>query len=206
MRDIDIDLFEVINPGGKHNQERIQALRKDWLSLLKQAERIVATANSDSHSANEQVAVPRTMVAMKSDSVVDFDQTEFIRSLKLGNAYGTTGPLLDISLSGAQMGGTFQGQRGQLSLKVDSASWIHVNQIKVQINGQTVDQYELNLGESHTLLVPLSFEKDSFVTVEVSGPATQDYQTVYPDLAPYAYSNPIYVDFDSNGKWQAPGL
>lgn len=206
VRDIDIDLFEVINPGGEHNEERIQALRKDWLSLLKQGERIVATANSDSHSASEQVAVPRTMVAMKKDSVIDFNQTEFIRSLKLGNAYGTTGPLLDISLSGAQMGGTFKGQRGQLSLKVYSASWIPVNQIKVQINGQTVDQYELNPGDSHTLLVPLSFEKDSFVTVEVSGPATRDYQAVYPDLAPYAYSNPIYVDFDSDGKWQAPGL
>ncbi len=206
VRDIDIDLFEVINPGGEHHQERIQALRKDWLSLLKQGERIVATANSDSHTANEQVAVPRTMVAMKNDSVIDFDQAEFIRSLKSGNAYGTTGPLLNISLSGAQMGGTFQGQRGQLSLKVDSVSWIPVNQIKVQINGQTVDQYKLNPGDSHTLLVPLSFDKDSFVTVEVSGPATQDYQAVYPDLAPYAYSNPIYVDFDSDGKWQAPGL
>ncbi len=206
VRDIDIDLFEVINPGGEHNQERIQALRKDWLSLLKQGERIVATANSDSHTASEQVAVPRTMVAMENDSVIDFNQSEFISSLKSGNAYGTTGPLLNISLSGAQMGGTFQGPRGQLSLRVDSASWITVDQIKVQINGLTVDQYKLNPGNSHTLLVPLSFDKDSFVTVEISGPATQEYQAVYPDLTPYAYSNPIYVDFDSDGKWQAPGL
>jgi len=104
------------------------------------------------------------------------------------------------------MGDTFSGQRGQLSLKIKSAEWIPVNLVKVQINGETVDQYELNEGSEHILLIPLSFDKDSFVTVEISGPASIDYQRVYPNLEPYAFSNPIYVDFDSDGEWQAPGL
>jgi len=205
-RDLDIDLFEVINPGGKHNNERIQALRLDWLSFVKQGERIVATANSDSHRSSEQVAVPRTMVAMNDDRIPNFKQSEFISSLKSGNAYGTTGPLIEVSLSGAKMGETFNGQRGQLSLKIKSANWIPINKAKIQINGITVDEYELNDGNQHSLLVPLSFEKDSFVTVEVSGPASLDYQRVYPDLEPYAFSNPIYVDFDDDGEWLAPGL
>ncbi len=205
-RDLDIDLFEVINPSDGQNNERIQALRLDWLSFLKQGEKIVATANSDSHHANEQVALPRTMVAMKDDRVEHFKQSEFLASLKSGNAYGTTGPILAISLSDVNMGDTFTGQRGQLSLKIVSADWIPVTNAKIQINGETVDEYELNSGTEHTLLIPLSFDKDSFVTVEVSGPATQDYQRVYPGLEPYAFSNPIYVDFDGNGKWQAPGL
>ena len=205
-RDLDIDLFEVINPGGEHNRERIEALRLDWLSFVKQGEKIVATANSDSHGSNEQVAVPRTMVAIADDRVTNFKQSEFLSSLKSGNAYGTTGPLLEISLSGATMGNTFSGQRGQLSLKIKSAEWIPVKVVKIQINGETVDQYELNEGSEHTLLIPLSFDKDSFVTVEISGPASIDYQRVYPNLEPYAFSNPIYVDFDSDGKWQAPGL
>jgi hypothetical protein len=205
-RDLDIDLFEVINPGGEYNRERIQALRRDWLSFVKQGEKIVATANSDSHSSSEQVAVPRTMVALADDRVSNFKQGEFLASLKSGNAYGTTGPLLEISLSGAKMGDTFSGQRGQLSLKIESAEWIPVSIAKIQINGETVDQYELNEGNEHVLLVPLSFDKDSFVTVEVSGPATIDYQRVYPNLEPYAFSNPIYVDFDGDGEWQAPGL
>jgi hypothetical protein len=206
VRDLDIDLFEVINPAGEGNRERTEALRLDWLSFVKQGEKIVATANSDSHSSSEQVAVPRTMVAITDDRVTSFKQSEFLASLKSGNAYGTTGPLLEISLSGATMGGTFSGRRGQLSLKIKSAEWIPVNLVKVQINGETVDQYELNKGSEHTLLIPLSFNKDSFVTVEMSGPASIDYQRVYPNLEPYAFSNPIYVDFDSDGKWQAPGL
>jgi len=206
IRDLDIDLFEVINPSRDHNKERIQALRLDWLSFLKQGEKIVATANSDSHRSSEQVAVPRTMVAIGDDRVTNFKQDEFLTSLKSGNAYGTTGPLIDVSLSEAKMGETFSGQRGQLSLKIWSADWIPFNNIKVQINGETVDQYTLEETVEHSLLIPLSFDKDSFVTIEVSGVATQDYQRVYPYLEPYAFSNPIYVDYDSDGKWQAPGL
>jgi len=206
LRDLDFDLFEIINPDGEQNNERIQALRLDWLSFVKQGEKIVATANSDSHGSNQQVAVPRTMVAVSDDRIPYFNQNEFITSLKSGNAYGTTGPLIEVSLSGTQMGETFAGQRGQLSLKTRSADWISVTHAKIQINGETVDEYELNDHNTSTLLVPLSFDKDSFVTIEVSGSASEDYQRVYPGLEPYAFSNPIYVDFDNDGQWQAPGL
>jgi hypothetical protein len=146
------------------------------------------------------------MVGVSDDRVSEFNQTEFLQSLKGGNAYGTTGPMLTVTLGDKQMGETFSGERGQLSLTVFSADWIPVDQIKIQVNGVTIDQYELTPGNSHQLLVPISFNKDSFVTVEVSGPATHEYQAIYPGLSPYAFSNPIYVDFDGDGQWSAPGL
>jgi len=204
VRDIDFDLIEIINPGGIHHEDRIKAHRKDWLSLLKQGEKLVGTANSDSHRASKQVAVPRTMVALSDDRISHFRQREFLAELKSGNAYGTTGPMINISLSGAQMGQTFAGARGQLSLSVESADWIAVDTIKIQINGETVDQYQLkpqsraDRTSRHNLLIPLSFNKDSFVTVEISGPIGEDYAHIYPELAPYAFSNPIYVDYDNS--------
>ena len=81
------------------------------------------------------------MVAMNDDSIANFKQSEFISSLKSGNAYGTTGPLIAVSLSEAQMGETFRGQRGQLSLEIKSANWIPVNKAKIQINGITAVSY-----------------------------------------------------------------
>jgi len=206
VRDIDFDLIELINPGGEHHQSRINAVRQDWLSFLKQGEKIVATANSDSHTSHAQVAVPRTMVAMANDSVRQFDQAAFLRSLKAGNAYGTTGPMLEVSLSGKAMGETFTGQRGQLSVQITSVDWIPVDKAIVQINGETIAQYDLADQTINTLLIPISFETDSFVTVEVSGPASEDYAAVYPEITPYAFSNPIYVDFDGDGQWMPPGL
>ena len=207
-RDIDIDAMEIINPSKNHPQDRIIAMRKDWMSFLNQGLRITGTANSDSHHANEQVSVPRNMVAMDSelgsDSVVNFNQDEFITSLKSGNAYGTTGPMLELSLSGKSMGETLQADKATLQLKVTSADWIPVDEIKVQING--TDHVTLTLNETNTYEVELEFEKDSFVTVEVSGKETADYKTIYPVLFPYAFSNPIYVDYNSDGEWAPPGL
>lgn len=211
LRDIDFDLLEVINPGGPEHEARLQAVRKDWLSFLKQGEKIVATANSDSHGSNNQVAVPRTMVAMHHDNVADFDQTAFLTSLKSGNAYGTTGPMIKLSLSGTKMGDTFKGQHAELSLTILNADWINVASALIQVNGETVAQYPLhndaiNNVVTQSLKVPMAFDKDSFVTVEVTGDANDDYSVIYPEISPYAFSNAIYVDFDSDDSWQAPGL
>jgi len=211
FRDIDFDLIELINPGGPEHEDRIIAIRKDWLSFLKQGETIVATANSDSHSSHNQVAVPRTMVAMQNDTVTAFDQASFIRTLKSGNAYGTTGPMIEIDLSGTPMGATFMGNKAILNLSISSVDWINVSHALIQVNGETVKEINLNKAAengvvNYQLSTPISFKKDAFVTAEVKGKASPDYQIIYPEISPYAFSNAIYVDHNSDGQWQAPGL
>ena len=205
VRDIDFDLLEVVNPGSNYI-ERTQAVRLDWLAFLKQGVRMVATANSDSHNASEQVAVPRNMVAVKNDSVTEFKLEQFLAALKLGNSYGTTGPMLEMTLGGQTMGSTFSGQRGELAVKITTAPWIDLSYIDIQINGEKVESHTLRQQASQNILLPLEFNKDSFVTIEVHGQAGEDYQAVYPGLVPYAFSNPVFVDFDSDGQWLPPGL
>lgn len=205
VRDIDFDLIEVANGAGENHFDRIQAVRKDWLSFLLQGEIRVATANSDSHNALEQVGIPRTMVLTSGDTVATFDEKAFTSSLKEGRAYGTTGPMLEMKLGEAGLGDTFRGSRASLDLRVFASEWINMESVSIQINGATVVTHELNKPDTN-LLVPLEFTKDSFVTVEVLGTAGSDYATVYPEIRPYAFSNPIFVDFDQDGKWVAPGL
>lgn len=206
VRDIDFDLIEVINPGGGNHYDRLAAVRQDWLSFLKQGEKIVGTANSDSHNALEQVAIPRTMVAISDDRVTHFNRTEFISNLKSGNAYGTTGPMLEVSLLESHMGDTFSGRRAPLKVTITKAPWISLERLEIQINGETIDTHTLNNELTQEVLIPLEFTKDSFVMVEVFGPPTEDYAAVYPEISPYAFSNPIFIDYDQDGKWQAPGL
>jgi hypothetical protein len=203
-RDIDMDAMEIINPGGVFHGERILALRKDWMSFLKQGVKITGTANSDSHHANQQVAVPRTMVAVVGDSIKTFNQSEFLNALREGNAYGTTGPMLQLDLSGARMGETYLSKAGVLNITVTSADWIPVNKVRVQLNGETIA--ELDATTTRTFEVAIEATKDSFVTVEVFGPDSAAYTAVYPELSPYAFSNPIYIDADGDGTWTAPGL
>jgi hypothetical protein len=207
LRDIDFNLIEVINPGHEHYQSRLDAVRKDWLSFVKQGFKIVGVANSDSHGYHEQVGVPRTMVAMQSDSIAEFELEEFLSSLRIGNAYGSNGPLMEVSLNGQTMGSTVSGKTGELQVTVRATDWMPMNELLIQINGVTVKNVALNdkLLEQ-TVNHTLKFDGDSFVTIEIKGPVTQDYRKVYDDISPYAFSNPIFVDADQDGKWLAPGL
>lgn len=204
VRDLDVDAFEIINPSDTDNQARIAALRRDWLSFLLQGERITGTANSDSHRGSEQVAVPRNMVAVSDDGITTFSRTEFLSSLKRGNSYGTTGPLLELNLEGTRMGETFAGSNASLQLQILSAPWVDVQRLEVQINGNTIKT--LDATEQRRFKIPLEFTADAFVTVEVFGNPGAGYAALYPRLTPYAFSNPIYVDADQDGVWQAPGL
>jgi hypothetical protein len=56
------------------------------------------------------------------------------------------------------------------------------------------------------LELPLEFAADAFVTVEVSGDPGPVYAVVAPGFEPFAFSNPIFVDADRDGRWTAAGL
>ncbi|MBT8116075.1 MAG: CehA/McbA family metallohydrolase, partial [Arenicella sp.] len=180
VRDIDVDAMELMNGAGKYYAKRIEALRKDWLSFLLQGLHITGTANSDSHHANEQVAIPRNMVAVAGDSVATFDQGEFLQALRSGNIYGTTGPMIEVSLSGATMGQTFRGSKGVLKVRVRHADWVPVETLSVQFNGREIARRVI--GDQSEFEIAVEATEDGFVTVVVEGPASEDYSAVYADI------------------------
>jgi len=62
------------------------------------------------------------------------------------------------------------------------------------------------VGPGQPFEIPLSFERDAFVTLEVRGEPDEDYQNVLPRFVPLAFTNPIWVDADADGRWTAPGV
>lgn len=203
-RDLDFDAMELVNPGGPYHNERITAVRRDWISFLLQGERITGTANSDSHNGTQQVAIPLNMVAVSNDDVRAYSEKEFLDSIKSGNSFGTNGPMIDVNLSGKQMGETFAGKQAQLNLNIYAASWVPMHTATVEVNGKVIK--ELDLSQQKQWQVDLKFTQDSFVTIQVHGESDELYHALFPEMPPYAFSNPIFVDADGNGHWQAPGL
>ena len=78
--------------------------RADWFSLLLQGEVRTATANSDSHRLGEVVGLPRTYVQTTASPSSEFNEGLFIEALRGGRAYGSTGPLLTVTLGGKAAG------------------------------------------------------------------------------------------------------
>ncbi len=204
IRDLDVDAMEIMNGPQQHLPDAVAATRRDWISFLRQGVRLAGTANSDSHGKHQQVALPRNMVAMADDGIAAFDTREFAAAIKAGRLYGTTGPLLDVDLSGAAIGGTYRGREGRLSVHVRAADWIGADRLRVFVNGEPA--YEIEVPADGKVATDLAFPQDSFVHVEVEAVASEDYAAVYPGFTPFAFSNPIYVDADGDGVWTAPGL
>lgn len=204
VRDIDFDVMEIMNGTQSYRPDRVDAARQDWLSLVAQGEKLAATANSDSHNKWQIVAMPRNMVRLERDRLADFSLSRFTKAVRQGAFYGTTGPFIELALGRAQIGETHTGRSGTLRGRIYSADWAQAERLKVQLNGQTIE--EITLPQDGRFELPMDFAKDSFVTIEAIGEADATYQAVYPGFFPYAYSNPIYIDADGDGDWTPPGL
>ena len=204
VRDIDFDAMELVNGSFDFSPTRTPALRKDWFSLMRQGVVLTGTANSDSHGKSQQVGLPRNMVRLDNDTLAAFDISEFTEALRTGASYGTTGPLLEVKLGEAELGGLHRGSQGTLSGRVFAPAWITVSELHVQIDGRTVHTEAIANGEHFN--VPLQFAGDAFVTLEIFGDPSATYSAVYPGYRPYAFTNPVFVDADGDGQWTAPGF
>ncbi|MGH0037149.1 MAG: CehA/McbA family metallohydrolase [Myxococcota bacterium] len=201
LRDIDFDAVELMNGP---SLRRYGMARADWLSLLLQGHRRTATANSDSHRASEVTATPRNYLPVADDRAGAFHDGLLVDAVKRGALYGTTGPLLEVDLSDTGLGGLHVGREGRLRARVRAAPWVPVSELRVFVDGEAV--YTSSVEPGATLTVPLRFEADAFVSVEVEGRADKVYGAVLPGFTPFAFTNPIFVDADADGQWTAPGL
>lgn len=206
VRDIDFDLMEILNGS---DMEMYKLVRRDWFSLLRQGEEITGTANSDSHKSKNVVSVPVNYVAVENDDISILNREEFLGSLKQGRVFGSTGPMIDAQLldSKANSSGINEVAKGAsptLRVGVQAAPWVPVDTIKVYLNGELYKTQKIAAGE--VVEFALKTESDAFVVVEVAGKADRTYSDVLPGFTPFAFTNPLWIDANADGQWQAPGL
>jgi hypothetical protein len=200
-RDLDFDAMELLN--GPY-MESYQVLREDWFSFLRQGEKIVGTANSDSHFLSDPVATPRNYVAVPNDRPAGFEAGSFVAAVRAGRMYGTTGPIVTLSIGDAGLGDTYTGPAATLSGTIRTAPWVSVRELRVFVSGELVETLPIEAGVPFE--ISLAFQTDAFVTTEVHGDVTPEFEAVLPRFAPFAFTNPIWVDADGDGAWTAPGL
>jgi hypothetical protein len=187
---------------------RYRRVRADWLAFLLQGERRTATGNSDTHNARDVVALPRNYVADARPAGSGFHEASFMDAVAHGRLYVSTGPLLEVNLDGHGPGEQLGASAGELHIDVRAAPWVPVSELRVYVDGALYQKMALR-GPGRVTL-PMRFESDAFVTVEVEGPregeAAAVYAAVAPDYTPFAFTNPIFVDADGDGRWTPSGI
>lgn len=216
--DTSFDVLEVMNGPYFYSDNRLSI--EDWFHLLNRGYYFPIVGSSDSHSIDKQEpGYSRTYVFYKGEKGDNLNCSALIQAIKKGQSFATNGPLVDFKINNLYTSGdTFTEMRGEVnvSLKVQSAPWISVNEVCLILNGERKIIFPVKFNQESILKfseeVGLRLKKDSYIAVEVIGD-----KSLYPVLQkiamngdleeaalPYALTNPVFVDVDGNGKFDPP--
>jgi len=193
--------------------ENFSVLR-DWFNLLNRGSRYAAVGNSDSHHVEAEMAgFPRNFLPSSTDNPEQIDPAEVASSLRARRVFTTLGPFVEFSVDGEPMGGRVRLPRGrssvQLAIKVQAASWVDCDVVKVVVNGDIVETIDVpassdrvRLDTKHTLDV----SGDCWVSLLVEGdePLAPVVHDQTRPIYPIAVLNPVWIDADGDGMWVSP--
>ena len=216
--DLDFDVLEALN--GPYFYSSNEQSIKDWFNLINRGYYFPLVGSSDSHTIEGgQPGYSRTYVYYKGGRGDDLNSSSLIQAMRKGHSFATNGPVVDFKINGRHIpGDSFTAQNGKVDiwLKVESAPWISVNEVRLIINGKRkilfpVDNPENSVVKfSATLSLPL--EKDCSIAAEVMGnkslfpvhQARARYGRQENATLSYALTNPIFIDVDGNGQFDPP--
>jgi hypothetical protein len=201
--------IEIINGGDITTAE--SATLPDWYSFLNRGKKFTGSSGSDVHKITGTIGNVRNYVATATDDPALVDPDAYAAAVKAQKLLVTTGPFMNVSIEGKGMGELVTVTSGpvKLNIKVQAPRWMDASRLSVVANGKQVAAYTLDPSTEDPLnrviryngVVEFTPEIDTWYVVFVEG----DHGA--PPVAsarPYAFTNPIYVDRDGNGKFDPP--
>ncbi|MGQ9881360.1 MAG: CehA/McbA family metallohydrolase [Armatimonadota bacterium] len=200
------DAIEVFN--GTDVNQLLQVL-SDWFYFLNHGSRYAAMANTDSHHAYRlEPGYPRTYLFFGHNNPQRVTPQSVVQAIRRGNITLCGGPVVTMTAEGRySLGGTVASPDGtvRLQVRVQSASWVRVNRLKLIVNGKVEQELTIDHPDGKPLdwqqQVTLKVEGDSWVIALVEG---KGFAALYPGSRPVSLTNPIYVDVGGDGWKPAP--
>jgi len=215
------DLLEVMNgPFFSHDKSKNSEVIADWFHLLNRGYFFPIVGSSDSHGIDKnELGYARTYVFYKGEKGNKLDTSALIQAMKKGQSFVSTGPIIEFTVNNTSIPGntiTVDERKLDVGIKIQSAPWISVDEVRVIINGERKMIFPIKAPREQILKfqdrISLNLEYDSYVAIEVLG-----NETLFPVVQrrlkkdgyecgplPYALTNPIFVDVDGNGKFDSP--
>ncbi len=203
------DAYEVFN-SGSYKATKKEVL--DWYSFLDRGFLVTGTGNSDSHNAiNSEVGWPRNYVKLSTDDPAQASITEFAKAIKEQKVTINGGIYVTASVGTKGMGEVADAtsKKVQLSVKVQAPSWIKASKLIVIVGGKEMTPITLDSSTADPKNPAVRYDnkievlptKDTYVHVAVTGSGSL---SPVSRGTPFAMTNPIYLDVDGNGVYDAP--
>jgi hypothetical protein len=209
----DFDAVEVLNGYQDSERRSVDKVIDDWFALLNHGHLVTATGNSDTHHLDHNIGgYPRNYVRVLDDRPQHLQPSEVARAVKAHHSFFTTAPFVDVRVFGAGPGDVAPatGGRARVEVTVQAAPWVSVSSVRVYLNG-VEDQRAAVPASKETVRFRGHFDvatkQDGWVVVRVDGdqvlaPVVGDQR--HFDVRPLAITNPVFLDADGNGRYDAP--
>ncbi len=196
------------NPRFGRNQRLDQNL-KDWYSLLNRGIAITGVGNTDAHRyPSELPGYPRNYVLSDTDKPWEIDPYEVVDALKRGASSASLGPFIRFTVDdGVQMGSTHTARDGSVMVHVNvqRAPWIPLDRVEIVANGKvlkTLSTEEAPEGTRHHWDIEVKADQDTWLLVLAT--SDRPWEKPFTHFSSFAFTNPIWVDFDGNGYFDPP--
>lgn len=204
------DTLEVSNGFDLEDPSVFERNLREWFELLNVGHRYTAVGNSDSHRVVFQWAGwPRTYVRVPDQDVTRVNPLEVAKALTSGHALVSCGIFVLPQVNGgAGPGDTVQGSNITLGIRVGAPDWIDVSRVEVYANGAKVEERTRDTPLQKSvwkLSIDLSLKADTWLVVVARGDKFMHDALPGKWIKPYGFSNPIFVDADSDGAFVTPG-
>jgi hypothetical protein len=214
---LDFDSIEVYNGYEIQQPAKVDAVLRDYFSLLNRGKKYVATGSSDSHHIQYQWAgYPRTVVDMGAEVTTGkVDPLAVVAAIKAGHAIVTSGPIIDVTANGAHPGDEIHGKDPVVAhVRLRAAPWVDITSLELVVDGKVVRTIEikseptktgLELGtladvQSRTIRfeddipIPVSPISKSWFCFIARGTRKLDDVLMFMPVPPFAMTNPIWVN------------
>ncbi|MFT5584170.1 MAG: hypothetical protein ACI9VR_001755 [Cognaticolwellia sp.] len=215
-----LDAMEILN---RFSWELYRSVRLDWFALWDAGFTVTGTGNSDTHSLEQElIGFPVNLTPCPADDGVDGDCLQ--SAVSRGAVRVSTGPIPSLRLVQGS-GPVGEGEMIRLrtsrpltaQLRVQAASWVPVDEVRLLVDGAVVQSWELETNREGPLdwneEVEVELEPgDHYVLLEAGFPILEgspddyrerlgDYAWIAPSYVPLGWTNPVRVDGDGDGEW-----
>ncbi len=222
----DFDSLEVLNENvgwgyydpatdGVPTGSNLHSVLDDWFGLLNRGLRYAAVGNSDSHTVHSTFAgYPRNFVRSTTDDPAAVSPAEVAAAIRARSLFTTLGPFLDVAVDGVGMGGevTARGGRVAVRLRIQAASWVACDRVRLVWNGDVVRTLPVPAGTGPLRLdveETLEVDRDGWLVVLAEGdaplaPLVLGDESLGREARPLAVGNPVWIEGDGDGAWTSP--
>lgn len=212
------DMLEAMN--GPYFFSSNESAIEDWLHLLNRGYYFPVVGSSDSHSIDRtEPGYSRTYVYYEGEKGKNLDWSSVAEALKKGRSFASNGPLVTFLINDTSPPGSLVTDTDgevKVSLRVQSAPWVSVDEVRLIVNGERKIVFPVHTQGASIMKfseeIILMLKKDAYIAAEVLGmrslfPVLQrraDDGLLERAALPYALTNPVFIDRDGNLRFDPP--